>query len=115
MYMFNLTEDINNLVERFLKENATLLPRSDVIAALTTSYLDPRAIGGTVYVGEDYIAVIRMNAHVLDYYGGFEYVDKECRMEAGDYVFYSALDERVRRVLDELAGLTEEQEEDEEN
>lgn len=105
MYMFNLTESINSLVEEFLEKNATLLPRSDVVAALTT--LDPRAISGTVYVGEDYIAVLRLNTRALDYYGGFEYVDKECRVEAGDYVFYSALDERVQSVLDDLIGLVE--------
>jgi hypothetical protein len=113
MYMSELTEGVNNLAVQFLEDNATAIPRSDVVAAVSS--LDPRAIGGTVYVGEDYIAVIRMNARVLDYYGGFEYVDDDQRVVIGDYVFYTADSERVRCVLDELTGLTEEQEEDEEN
>ena len=31
----------------------------------------------------------------LQYYGGFEYVEKQYRQEVGDYVFYSANDDRV--------------------
>jgi hypothetical protein len=31
----------------------------------------------------------------MQYYGGFEYVDKDYRYEMGDYVFYTVDDDRV--------------------
>jgi hypothetical protein len=56
--------------------------------------LDRRA-GYKFYLGDDFIAVSRSQDRGLQYYGGFEYVDKENRMEVGDIVLYSTLDERV--------------------
>ena len=57
--------------------------------------LDRRAAQG-LFRGEDYLVVTKSDDARLLYYGGFEYVDKSCRMEFGDYVFYSTEDERVR-------------------
>ena len=56
--------------------------------------LDRRA-AYRLWVTEDTIAVRKDNDSGLQYYGGFEYVDKEYRMEMGDWVFYFADDERV--------------------
>lgn len=61
--------------------------------------LDIRA-GYTLYVSDDAIAVEKRNDRTLQYYGGFEYVDEECRTEAGEYVFYFNEDERVADCLD---------------
>lgn len=58
--------------------------------------LDPRAFWGYAYVDQSAIVVIKEQARTLDYYGGFEYVDKDYRREVGDYVFYLAEDDRVR-------------------
>ena len=55
--------------------------------------LDPRC--GIIYISEDAIAVPQYNDRTVQYYGGFEYVDKEFRKEMGNYVFYLADDERV--------------------
>jgi DNA-binding transcriptional ArsR family regulator len=57
--------------------------------------LDPRSSYQKLYVSEDCIAVECREDRTLQYYGGFEYVDKEYRVEMGDYVFYLAEDERV--------------------
>jgi hypothetical protein len=56
--------------------------------------LDPR---GThrLYVTRDTIAVSKDNDNGLQYYGGFQYVEKEYRMEMGEWVFYFADDERI--------------------
>ena len=56
--------------------------------------LDRRA-GYQLYIGDDFIACTRQHAGSLDYYGGFEYVDKDHRMEVGDLVLYSTLEQRV--------------------
>lgn len=71
-----------------------------VLSEMTPVYAD-RSIGldmrcGPVYINEDCIAVDTFRAGSLEYYGGFEYVDKEYRHEAGGYIFYLAEDDRVR-------------------
>ena len=63
--------------------------------------LDTRA-GYRLFINEDYIAVSRGNRRILDYYGGFEYVDEEHITVLGDMVFYSSDDERVQGHLDEF-------------
>ena len=60
--------------------------------------LDRRA-GYCLMVTEDYIIVLDSNRSVLDYYGGFEYVDEDCVKQMGSYVFYSREDERVAEHL----------------
>ena len=62
--------------------------------------LDARC--GRVYVGREGIAVDKSNDRTLQYYGGFEYVDKDCRHELGDYVFYSTNDDRVQGHVEEF-------------
>jgi hypothetical protein len=67
--------------------------------------LDPRA-GYKLLVDDDrtYIAVHINEDRILQYYGGFEYVGKEYRLELGDLVFYSADNDRVAEHLDRLAA-----------
>ena len=57
--------------------------------------LDERA-SKKMYIGEDFIAVKKINDRTLQYYGGFEYVSQDCRAEMGDYVFYYGDDSRVQ-------------------
>jgi hypothetical protein len=57
--------------------------------------LDTRSLFGYAYVDESAIVVNKEQAHNLEYYGGFVYVDKEYRREVGDYVFYLSGDDRV--------------------
>jgi len=63
--------------------------------------LDERA-GHQLWLTEaqDAIVVAKQYDGSLQYYGGFEYVDKECRLECGDYVFYSSEDSRVKDHID---------------
>lgn len=63
--------------------------------------LDNRA-GYSLYVNDDCIAVRGYNDRVLQYYGGFEYVDEQDRKEVGDWVFYMADSSRVADCLDSL-------------
>jgi hypothetical protein len=66
--------------------------------------LDRRA-GYRLYISEDGIIARMSDDRVLQYYGGFEYVDKDLRWELGKWVFYSAEDERVQDHLDHYKGL----------
>lgn len=72
--------------------------------------LDPRSFWGYAYVDESAIAVIKEQTRTLDYYGGFEYVDKDYRREVGDYVFYLAEDDRVRGHIERFLQVEEENE-----
>lgn len=71
--------------------------------------LDRRA-GYRFYVTKDAIAVRVDNDRTLQYYGGFEYVDKESRVQYGEWVFYMASDERV---VDHLAQYYDDETEEE--
>lgn len=74
--------------------------------------IDPRAVRDMWY-SDDCLAVRKRDRGVLDYYGGFEYVDDEFVLVAGDYVFYyGGEDQRVGNVLDMLNGVNQEEEED---
>lgn len=56
--------------------------------------LDPRS-APCLWICEEGIFARADHDRTLQYYGGFEYVGKECRHDYGDYVFYSTDDERV--------------------
>ena len=58
--------------------------------------LDERC--GTLFVAHNFIAT--KNPSRIDYYGGFEYVDKHDRYEIGDYTIYTDESDRVRDALE---------------
>lgn len=70
--------------------------------------LDPRC--GRLYADEEHIVVDKSRDGTLQYYGGFEYIDKENRIEVGDYVFYSANDSRVNNCLSKVFDTIDEME-----
>lgn len=69
--------------------------------------LDRRA-AYTVWVDEDALIVRKNEDRTLQYYGGFEYVDKDARIECGDYVIYSNDDSRVADCLEQYYEAQEE-------
>jgi hypothetical protein len=64
--------------------------------------LDSRC--GHLRVSTDSIAVPKNRDNTLQYYGGFEYVDKDHRTEVGDWVFYFDEDNRVSEHLYTYVG-----------
>ena len=90
--LYELMNEINAKVEQIIDEEFQLAKPTDL-------GLDSRA-GYTLFINEEYIAVSESNRRSLDYYGGFEYVDKENVIVLGDYVFYSTDEERVQNHLD---------------
>lgn len=53
-----------------------------------------------LWVCDEGIFVREISDRSLQYYGGFEYVPKDLRHDYGDYIFYSAVDERVWEHID---------------
>jgi len=74
-------ETLNDQVENFLADHATRVNGAADIG------LDPRA-AYQLWVTIDSVVVRRSEDRLMQYYGGFEYVDKLHRHEIGDYVFY---------------------------
>lgn len=100
----SMIDEVNDMVRRTVRETME-------VTSADKMGLDRRA-GYTLFVNEDFIAV-EGDGHMLDYYGGFEYVDKDCVTVMGDYKFYSADDERVRDHIEtyfESQGLCESEE-----
>ena len=85
--VFDLIDDVETKTRRFVNDNMDLVPASDL-------GLDPRC--GRLFVNDEGIAVSKDSDRSLQYYGGFEYVDKDYRHELGEFVFYSVDDNRVR-------------------
>ena len=63
--------------------------------------LDPRA-GYRLYVDHDVVGVRTCNIGTLNYYGGFEYVDKEDIKVIGEYTFFLTDSERIQDCIDTL-------------
>jgi hypothetical protein len=89
--LYDIVENAERAVREWLNENAEIV-RADVFG------LDPRA--GHVWVSESAIIVESYSQRSLEYYGGFEYVNKECRTQVGGLIIYYADDERVQDCID---------------
>jgi glutathione synthase/RimK-type ligase-like ATP-grasp enzyme len=90
--IYDLIDSVEEKTRRFVNDNMDLVPASDL-------GLDLRC--GRLFVNEDGIAVSKDGDRSLQYYGGFEYVDKDYRNELGDYVFYTVDDDRVREHVEQ--------------
>ena len=86
-YIQEVNETANSIV------NEMKLVSADVLG------LDKRA-GYRVWVSDEAVVVSKARDKALQYYGGFEYVDKDCRTELGDFVVYFADGGRVSDCID---------------
>lgn len=88
-----LNTKLNELAEELLSDATETNAR--------TFGLNERA-GHQLWLTEEHDAIVASRSvdRALQYYGGFEYVDKSCRLECGDYVFYSSEDSRVKDHID---------------
>jgi len=91
----NFLDNIDDRVTSFVSTFNEFLPED--------LGLDRRA-GYRFYVDSGYacIAIQKRDDKTLQYYGGFEYVDKEFRREVGNWVFYFDEDSRVSRAISYL-------------
>jgi hypothetical protein len=95
MSVFDLIGKFNVEITNFVSKEMTKVNAEDI-------GIDARC--GSLFIDHDTIAVRKCNDGTLQYYGGFEYVDKEYRREVGDWVFYFSEDSRVWGHIDRWAG-----------
>lgn len=84
-------ESLNDLMDVIESGAEDLVLQCEHVRDLSTLGLDERATYGGLYVdvqNEEFIACKASDDRVLQYYGGFEYIDKQYRKELGVYVFY---------------------------
>ena len=93
--MSQIINTIDELLEEYIDSQC-----AEVVASQLG--LDSRA-GYVLYVSHEGVLVLKTRAGALDYYGGFEYVDKDARTEIGEYIFYSCKDKRVRECLNHFS------------
>lgn len=83
--IYDIIDTLNEKMYRFVQE----------LECVKASELGLDGRCGMLSVNEECIIIDKRNDRMLQYYGGFEYVDKEFRQEIGDYVIYLNGDERV--------------------
>lgn len=91
-YIADLLDSVNEQMDLFVST-------MDSVKAKELG-LDSRA-GYDLWVNKDCIVTTLGSDNSLQYYGGFEYVDKEFRAQVGDWVIYMADDERVREHIEQ--------------
>jgi len=87
MEFYELTSVVAEAVSKFINMAEEIKP--------AVCGLDKR-VGYKLYITEDVIACRINDDKALQYYGGFEYVEQDCRSVMANYVFYSGDDERVQ-------------------
>jgi len=85
----DMLDAINEVVERNINANFVRVSGNDV-------GLDMRV--GSLYINTQDRVIASCNRGSLDYYGGFEYIDKESVTTVGDYTFYQG--DRVEDCFD---------------
>ena len=97
MNLFTLIDEVTELTDNYI---GTM----EKVPAVKLG-LDNRS--GSLFVSPECIAVYKANDRALQYYGVFEYVDTEYRHEMGEFVFYSAEDDRVQGHLQDYLNKVE--------
>jgi len=101
--MYKLNETIEKAVQKYIEE-------SDVVEigahGLEELGLDFRC--GRILISVDEGFVAACNSRSIEYYGGWEYIDSEYKLDAGDYRFYDREADRVDAVIRYYRELLEE-------
>jgi hypothetical protein len=101
--MYKLVETIENAVEAYIKQ-------SDVVEigalGLEELGLDFRCGRILISVNEEFVAAC--NPSSIEYYGGWEYIDAEYKLDAGGYRFYDSEASRVSSVINSYRDLLQE-------
>ena len=93
---FNENMSIGDFISEVNHSLDKLVQRMDQVNAQDIG-LDQRSSCGPLYINSEWIVATSASAGLLNYYGGFEYVDSHCVLSMGDYVLYSAEHSRVKR------------------
>lgn len=98
--MYKLLETIDNAVEQYIKD-------SDVVEVgvhgLESLGLDFRCGRILISLNENFVAA--SNPRSIEYYGGWEYIDSEFKLETPEYTFYDGESGRVCSVIESYREL----------
>ena len=116
MTLFDILDKCNDMITTHIENTMDRVPnymssdRKSDEALFSKLNLDPRV--GAIYISKEAIAVPLQNRGRVDYYGGFEYVDKADIITIGDYVIYLNSEEnsRVREHIERYYGVFDEEE-----
>ena len=92
--LYGLEHSIEQAAEQFIKDSNTIEIGSPGLEELG---LDSRC--GRILISEEEGFVAVRNARSIEYYGGWEYIDSELKLDAGNYRFYNSEADRVDRVI----------------
>ena len=92
-----IKERIDDIVDDYLRDSEAVEVSAEDIG------LDRRA--GRVFVSwqERWVAVASNSSRLIEYYGGFEYIDQENKTTVGRYTFYDDGSDRVDECIDYYA------------
>ena len=92
--MYKLEQTIEEAVQKYIKESDCVEIGS---LGLEEIGLDFRC--GRILISVDEGFVAACNPRSIEYYGGWEYIDSEYKLDAGDYRFYDRDANRVDAVI----------------
>ena len=92
--MYKLNETIENAVQKYIEESDVVEIGAHGLEALGLDFRCGRIL---ISVDEGFIAAC--NPRCIEYYGGWEYIDSEFKLDAGDYRFYDREADRVDAVI----------------
>ena len=92
--LYGLEHSIEQAVEQFLKDSNTIEISSHGLEELGLDFRCGRIL---ISVDNDFVA--SSNPRSIEYYGGWEYIDSELKIDAGNYRFYDREADRVDRVI----------------
>ncbi len=92
--MYKLQQTIENAVQKYIEESNAVEIGSRGLEELG---LDFRC--GRILISLDEGFVAACNPRSIEYYGGWEYIDSEYKLDAGDYRFYDREANRVDAVI----------------
>ena len=92
--MYKLNETIENAVQKYIEESDCVEIGSHGLEELGLDFRCGRIL---ISVDEGFVAAC--NPRSIEYYGGWEYIDSEYKLDAGDYRFYDSEADRVDAVI----------------
>ena len=101
--MYKLNETIEKAVQKYIEESDAVEIGAHGLEELGLDFRCGRIL---ISVDEGFVAAC--NSRSIEYYGGWEYIDSEYKLDAGDYRFYDREADRVDAVIRYYRGLLEE-------
>ena len=92
--MYKLNQTIDNAVQKYIEESEVVEIGSHGLEELGLDFRCGRIL---ISVDEGFVAACSPRS--IEYYGGWEYIDSEYKLDAGDYRFYDREASRVDAVI----------------